>query len=895
MITIPDSGFADWLTLMYPNCMTGNKLDASCIDVQNATDLNMASASSYTQHPVRDLTGIQAFTYITSLDCSDNQITYIPSFASNLQFIACNKNKLTSIPPLPSGLQVLECQDNLLDSIPSNIPQTLYHFICSNNHLTTLPAYPTYGNMQVLDCSYNNITSLPQMSHNLTIFYFEHNRVHDFPLPYSNGNPAYVDCSYNLFDSIISTAVVAPGQLICHHNNISYIPPGWGNYINDFQAQNNNFSSLPNFALSMVKFYIDSNPIVCLPKMPSVTDFRFTGTGITCLPNAFSVTTSNPSIANMPLCDPINPNGCTPYWNISGKVFHDSYNNCFYVSWADSGEANVKMLLYKNGVLKQQVFTNNRGDYTFQTDTGLYSITADTSVFPFRMHCPDSGYLNVNLTIASPFSSNNNFAFVCADSGYDLGIQSINFRGHTIAGNTFTLLPIAGDVTHLFDGRCGNDSGVSGTLQLTISGPVSYVSPYFNALTPTSVNGNVITWNVADFSAINNQTAFGINLRTDTNAHFGPVCFSALITGNGFDFRPANDTLTYCLMIGASHDPNEKEVSPDGIISDEAQWLTYTIHFQNNGNAAAQNVFILDTLTPNVDVSSFQLLASSHESFTAIHGNVVRFDFININLPDSATNDSASQGYVQYRVKTLPGLANGTQIQNTGSIYFDFNSPIVTNTTLNTISVCTTVYSAINQGICNGDEYLFDGHNIDTAGDYTTILHTTNGCDSIVTLHLTVLTVDTSVTLASNTYMATASATTYQWIDCFDNTPVAGATTQTFVPSFAGNYKVAVTQNSCTDTSSCYQTIVTGTPLNQPTLAFELYPNPATDFTAVHLSGYLTGATLQVTDALGKIILQQPVTGNTMQISTSSMQAAVYLVKVTTADGTVVIKKLVIK
>jgi hypothetical protein len=52
-------------------------------------------------------------------------------------------------------------------------------------------------------------------------------------------------------------------------------------------------------------------------------------------------------------------------------------------------------------------------------------------------------------------------------------------------------------------------------------------------------------------------------------------------------------------------------------------------------------------------------------------------------LPDSASNPSGSQGFVQYRIKPLANLLAGTQIENTAHIYFDFNPAIVTNTTEN--------------------------------------------------------------------------------------------------------------------------------------------------------------------------------------------------------------------
>jgi len=64
-------------------------------------------------------------------------------------------------------------------------------------------------------------------------------------------------------------------------------------------------------------------------------------------------------------------------------------------------------------------------------------------------------------------------------------------------------------------------------------------------------------------------------------------------------------------------------------------------------------------------------------------GQFLTFDFSNIFLPDSTADLEGSQGYVSYLIKGKEGLAENTPIENTASIYFDFNPPVVTNTTQN--------------------------------------------------------------------------------------------------------------------------------------------------------------------------------------------------------------------
>jgi hypothetical protein len=89
----------------------------------------------------------------------------------------------------------------------------------------------------------------------------------------------------------------------------------------------------------------------------------------------------------------------------------------------------------------------------------------------------------------------------------------------------------------------------------------------------------------------------------------------------------------------------------------------------------------------NLDVNTFEILGYSHPANTTINGNILTVRFNNIMLPDSTTDYEGSMGYFQYRLKPLPNLPNGTQIENTAYIYFDYNAPIVTNTTQNNFDI----------------------------------------------------------------------------------------------------------------------------------------------------------------------------------------------------------------
>jgi uncharacterized repeat protein (TIGR01451 family) len=125
--------------------------------------------------------------------------------------------------------------------------------------------------------------------------------------------------------------------------------------------------------------------------------------------------------------------------------------------------------------------------------------------------------------------------------------------------------------------------------------------------------------------------------------------------------------------------------------------LTYLIRFQNTGNGPAVNIVVKDTLSPNVDVNTFEMLSASHNyNIDILSGNILRWKFNNIMLADSGSNEPASHGYIQYRIKRNNNNTPGTQIKNTAYIYFDFNEPVVTNTAINTIETITGIKSSSN-------------------------------------------------------------------------------------------------------------------------------------------------------------------------------------------------------
>jgi hypothetical protein len=91
-------------------------------------------------------------------------------------------------------------------------------------------------------------------------------------------------------------------------------------------------------------------------------------------------------------------------------------------------------------------------------------------------------------------------------------------------------------------------------------------------------------------------------------------------------------------------------------------------------------------LSPSLDWASLRPGSSSHPyAFSLAGPGVAQFVFQNIMLPDSNINEPASHGFIKFAIKPRKDLPNQTTIENDAAIYFDFNEPVITNSTRHTV------------------------------------------------------------------------------------------------------------------------------------------------------------------------------------------------------------------
>jgi uncharacterized repeat protein (TIGR01451 family) len=315
---------------------------------------------------------------------------------------------------------------------------------------------------------------------------------------------------------------------------------------------------------------------------------------------------------------------------------------------------------------------------------GTYKVKVQNNNIPITMACAQPDSQTVNLISPINSISNINFPIQCIQ-GFDLNVQSVNTQGIVFPGQVHLLKTNITNNENWFNLNC-TSGNYSGTVNIEVTGPVTYVSPASNALIP-QVNGNNYSYSITNFNNLN-PNSFNLVFQTDTNAQASDiVCINVHAIPNPTDVDTTNNIYNFCYNVVNSYDPNMKEVYPVNVLPGYDDWFTYTIHFQNTGNAPAFNIRLRDTLDSNLDLSTFEMLGYSHPAIISMNGNILTIRFNNIMLPDSTTDYEGSMGYFQYRLKPLPNLPNGTQIENTAYIYFDYNAPIITNTTQNNFDI----------------------------------------------------------------------------------------------------------------------------------------------------------------------------------------------------------------
>jgi Leucine-rich repeat (LRR) protein len=658
------------------------------------------------QSSIANLTGIESFTNLEFLACGDNQLTSLNvSGLSNLRFLSCNQNGLTSLNVSGlTNLQTLYCFNNQLPSLNVSGLTNLQWLDCNNNQLTSLNLsgltnLQTLGcnvnqltnlnvsgltNLQILACSFNQLSNLNVSGlTNLQELYCHSNQLPSLNVSgltnlqtlycFNNQLPSLnvsgltnlqtLDCSGNLLPSLNVSGLTNLQYLDCSYN---YLPSLIVNGLTNLQilyCSNNQLTSL-NIKNGVLEneIYFNYNPTlqyICADEgqLDSI-QYYLTQYGYTnCNLNSYCSFT---------------PGGA--FYTIQGNNRYDSNSNGCDAS--DSNLPNFKCAI-TDGTTTGTFISNTSGSYTIPVQAGTHTVMP----------------ILENPTYFTVTSSNTgNIVFPTATSPY---VRDFCVTANGVKNDLeVTIIPIevarpGFDAFYKIIYKNKGNQVANGSLSFTFNDAIMDLvtaSPIVNTTGTNSLSWNYNNLNPLETREIN--LTFNINSPMETPAVNGGdvLNYGTTIVG-ATDETPNDNVFSLNQTVVNSYDPNDKTCLEGTTITPSmvGNYVHYVIRFENTGTFAAQNVVIKDIIdTTKFDISTLVPQSSSHPFVTRItNTNQVEFIFENINLP---FNDATNDGYVAFKIKTLPSLVLGDTFTNSAGIYFDYNFPIVTNTTTTTVA-----------------------------------------------------------------------------------------------------------------------------------------------------------------------------------------------------------------
>jgi uncharacterized repeat protein (TIGR01451 family) len=406
----------------------------------------------------------------------------------------------------------------------------------------------------------------------------------------------------------------------------------------------------------------------------------------------------------------------TTYAYITGTAYSDNNSNCVF----DAGDFGLSgyMITASNGTNTYSGYTNTLGYYSIWVPSGGYTVTPSNTA-NLEAACTNSYAITVNSSSTVP---NNNFSYVIPPI-HDVCVYAWSSG----------IVPGFSGYYNVYLSNAGNQTA-NGSVYFVLPGILDYVSAY---PAPSSISGDTIFWNYSGL-IVSSSMSFSVIFNTPVAAPVGTVttAFASASVSNGTDANPGCNIYTYTRIITGSYDPNDKTVSPSGsgingdipLTEDE---FSYLIRFQNTGNGPAVNITVDDTLSSLLDPMSFQMLNASHNYVVEmLPGNVIRWHFDNIMLPDSNTNEAASHGHVQFKINKLNAPVAGQVVENKAYIYFDFNAPVITNTAVNTYNLAAAIEQQVSD---NGKVSVYPN----PFSDETTFLIRSEKVNETYTLEIT--------------------------------------------------------------------------------------------------------------------------------------------------------------
>lgn len=226
-----------------------------------------------------------------------------------------------------------------------------------------------------------------------------------------------------------------------------------------------------------------------------------------------------------------------------------------------------------------------------------------------------------------------------------------------------------------------------------------------------------------------------------------------------------------------------------------------------------------------------------------------------------------------------------TNLALTGANALGCDSIVTIDLTINTPTSGIDVQSSC------GNYTWIDGNTYTTNNNTVTFTLTNSaGCDSVVTLNLTLSTIQVTVTQNGNTLTANLSGATYQWLTCPSMYLVSRATEQSFTPTVSGEYALLISSGVCVDTLICFTVGTVGIVDNDFGDALVVYPNPTLGQFSIALGDNYQSTNVTISDMNGRTIKKETFTNSQLLNLSLDAPAGIYILHLETAEKQAIIR-----
>ncbi len=486
-----------------------------------------------------------------------------------------------------------------------------------------------------------------------------------------------------------------------------------------------------------------------------------------------------------------------------------------------------------------------------------------------------------------------------------------------IDGNTYT--SSNNIATFVLTNAAGCDSTV--TLDLTINYSTTGTDVQVDCDSYMWIDGNTYTSsnNTAIFVLINaagcdSTVSLDLTINYSTIGTDTQVACDSYTWIDGNTYTTSNNTATFVLTNAVGCDStvtldltmnNSNTGTDTQIACDSYTWIdgnTYTVS-NNTATFVLTNAVGCDsTVTIDLTINNSNTgtdLQVACDSFTWIDGNtyttsnnVASFVLTNAAGCDSTVTLDLIVNYSNTGIDTQAACDSFTWID--GLTYTTSNNTatfVLTNASGcdSTVTLDLTVNSsyAVSDAQIHCDSYTWIDGITYTSDNNTAVMNltTVEGCDSIVTLDLIINTTNVGTSQSADGITITADATvaTYEWIDCDNgNAIIPGETNQIFTATANGNYAVIVNQNDCIDTSSCVNVSTVGLNVLILADAIKVYPNPTYGDVQIDLGKEVEQVDVRVLNLSGQLVSKESFNGIDLVKLSIDGEVGVYFIEVST-------------